>query len=258
MWSTFWIGRVLRSTVAWSGRLSGTPSSRMSTSVEEEPRMLTVVSEPGPPEPLILSSGSTRRASATVRTPSRAISSAEIMLIEAGVVDGNCGRLPATSISGSSKVGGEGAGWAWAGITGTETKGKAGSSSKGRASRAPTRCHDRANILRPPVCGTRRKKPGPLRARGPTRHNAASVLFLSAEGHRTRSDGQVSWLRISAAPRLPGFPVAIGEATPRHSGGTTPALPPANLADGAPDFPFTPGRPGAPVRHGMKFDFEYR
>src|SRR5207253_7817840 len=32
--------------------------------------------------------------------------------------------------------------------------------------------------------------------------------FPSAEGHRTRSGGQVSWLRILAAPRLPGYPVA--------------------------------------------------
>ena len=126
---------------------------------------------------------------------------------------------------------------------------------------APTgRPHDATVVqtLCIPPSAAAGKKPGPLRARGPTRHNAASVLFLSAEGHRTRSDGQVSWLRISAAPRLPGFPVAIGEAAPRHSGGTAPALPPANLRGSAPDFPFTPGRPGAPVRHGMKFDLEYR
>src|SRR5438309_1960794 len=84
----------------------------MSTWVDEEPRMLTVVVEPGPPLSLIRSSGKTRRASATLNAPSLAISSAVITLIEAGVVDGSCGRLPATSSSGSSKVGGGGAGGA--------------------------------------------------------------------------------------------------------------------------------------------------
>src|SRR5207302_3765618 len=109
MRSTFWIGRVLRSTVAWSGRLRGTPSSRMSTWVEDDPRMLTDVSEPGPPLSLIRTSGRIRRTSATLSAPSLAISSAVITLTEAGVVDGSCGRLPATSTSGSSKVGGVGA-----------------------------------------------------------------------------------------------------------------------------------------------------
>src|SRR5207302_4050303 len=109
MRSTFWIGRVLRSTVGWSGRLRGTPSSRMSTWVEDDPRMLTDVSEPGPPLSLIRTSGRIRRTSAMLSAPSLAISSAVITLIEAGVVDGSCGRLPATSTSGSSKAGGVGA-----------------------------------------------------------------------------------------------------------------------------------------------------
>src|SRR5437899_12361876 len=78
----------------------------MSTWVDAEPRMLTVVSEPGPPLSLIRSSGRTRRTSATVNAPNRAISSAVTTLIDAGVVDGSCGRLPATSTSGSSNVGG--------------------------------------------------------------------------------------------------------------------------------------------------------
>src|SRR6266480_2972018 len=72
--------------------------------------MLTDVKEPGPPLSLIRTSGRIRRTSATLSAPSLAISSAVITLTEAGVVDGSCGRLPATSTSGSSKVGGVGAG----------------------------------------------------------------------------------------------------------------------------------------------------
>ena len=53
------------------------------------------------------------------------------------------------------------------------------------------------------------KKPAPMRNTGTETARSRKRTFPSAEGHRTRSGGQVSWLRILAAPRLPGYPVAI-------------------------------------------------
>src|SRR5207302_1927203 len=191
MRSTFWIGRVLRSTVAWSGRLRGTPSSRMSTWVEDDPRMLTDVSEPGPPLSLIRTSGRIRRTSATLSAPSLAISSAVITLTEAGVVDGSCGRLPATSTSGSSKVGGVGAaggaggpGGAGAAGDGAGVAGAAGGGGGGGRRRPLPRhfalgqfeggrCGGRGRRRGPGWCGGRgRRRGGGRRGRSPRRLGA--------------------------------------------------------------------------------------
>src|SRR5207302_337879 len=95
----------------------------------------------------------------------------------------------------------------------------------------------------PPSAVPRPKKPAPGRGTGTTAALDRKRTFPSAEGHRTRSAGQASWLRILAAPRLPGHPSGdlesssplqwrdrAGFAAPRESAGRAPAslLLPAN------------------------------
>src|SRR5207302_2131206 len=80
------------------------------------------------------------------------------------------------------------------------------------------------------------KKPAPERGTGTTAALNRKRTFPSAEGHRTRSAGQASWLRILAAPRLPGYPSGdlesssplqwrdpAGSAAPPESPGRPPA-----------------------------------
>jgi hypothetical protein len=79
--------------------------------------------------------------------------------------------------------------------------------------------------------------------------------FPSTEGHRTRSGGQVSWLRFLAAPRLPGFPVAIvWSGSPLQwrdrAGVAAPKM--TALRTGLPSY--SRDAVGAPIRDDMKFE----
>ncbi len=104
-------------------------------------------------------------------------------------------------------------------------------------------------------------KMAPKKARGPNTARRRRRTSLSAEGHRTRLDGQVSWLRILTAPRLPGRPGGIRGTAPRYSGGTAPALRCCKNLGSSEAFLQTahrtsllPPTAGAPVQHGMKFE----
>src|SRR6266480_1574122 len=227
--------------------------------------MLTDVREPGPPLSLIRTSGRIRRTSATLSAPSLAISSAVITLTEAGVVDGSCGRLPATSTSGSSNVGGAGGGsgvagggWVWAGrpVTRMKVRARSGASSFQDTDRAEMPRDSRAMGPSLRLRCHAQKKPAPERGTGTTAALNRQRTFPSAEGHRTRSAGQVSWLRILAAHRLPGHPSGdLESSSPLQWRDRAGIAAPRGSAGRAPDFPFTPGETGStqPTRYEVWF-----
>src|SRR5205807_3984609 len=266
--------------------------------------MLTDVKEPGPPLSLTRTSGRIRRTSATLSAPSLAISSAVITLTEAGVVDGSCGRLPATSTSGSSKVGGVGAAGAAgalgggggdagsagavggnAGVAGAAGGAAGGGAAGGgsgaaggvwvRPGRPATRVKIRAKSGASSVqeadraeipWGSRamgpslrlrchaQKKPAPGRGTGTTAALDRKRTFPSAEGHRTRSAGQASWLRILAAsPPSRSSQWRSGEQLPVTVAGPRRLCSSARVRGLRTGFPFTPRGPGGPHRHGLKF-----
>jgi hypothetical protein len=94
-----------------------------------------------------------------------------------------------------------------------------------------------------------------MRSTGTDTAQSRMRTFLSTEGHRTRSGGQVSWLRILAAPRLPGCPVAIvWSSSPLQwrdrAGVAAPHV--VALRTGLPSYSRDPM--GAPIRDDMKFE----
>src|SRR5207302_4723183 len=103
----------------------------------------------------------------------------------------------------------------------------------------------------PPSAVPAPKKPAPERGTGTTAALNRKRTFPSAEGHRTRSAGQASWLRILAAPRLPGYPSGdLESSSPLQWRDRAGIAAPPGFAGRGPGSLFLPAnreRPAAPI-----------